>query len=256
MFSYGVDVAKLPEPPAPTEAASDADAEMKAQHQYAEEYLAKLETLSAPRLLIGAKPYVVAIMILIGAAVAGQLVNGEMPTVAQLKEFDQLHWKQIGIYSGIAGMALLILGVIVRFVGKSQARKVYQPMRQAIASARQACKIKMDRAHQDRETRRQRANHRREMEVQAAKDKFSPSAAKMAAFRDKTLATHVSDHGKRVVRVEQQRDVARTEMDAWQDKHLDDIQKRADHDIATARKKNHDDVTQSNDPYEQSKKIW
>ena len=188
MFSYGVDIARLPDVTSATEPPADAGAELKAQLEHAEELLARLETLSMPRLMIGAKPYVFSVTIILAAMAAGQLINGYAPTLLQFKSLE-LRWREIGIYAGIAGMSLLILGVILRFVGKSQAKKVFLPMRQAIANSRQAMKVKMDRAHEDRESRRQRANRRREMEVQAAKDKFTPAVAKMASFRDKTHVT-------------------------------------------------------------------
>ena len=230
MFSYGVNVATLPESPPLPAAPADADAEIKQQYEHAEELLTKLEALSAPRLLTGVTPYFVSLVIIFGAAAAAQLINAGVPTWTELKTFD-LRWREIGINSGIALAGLVLLGIIVRFVGKSQAKRVYLPMRQAIAASRQAGKVKMERAHEDREARRQRAARKREMEVGAAKDKFTPLAAKVAAIREKSLLTHLNDHKRRTTRAEQQRDAGTAETDAWQTKHLDDIQKRADHDI-------------------------
>src|SRR5262249_55362442 len=83
MFSYGVDVARLAEPEAPTDPPSDADAEGKHQHDHAEALLGQLESLSAPRLLTGARPYIVSILVLVGAIVAGQFLHGSLPTLAQ-----------------------------------------------------------------------------------------------------------------------------------------------------------------------------
>ena len=193
MFSYGVNVATLPESAPPPATPADADAEIKQQYEHAEELLTKLEALSAPRLLTGVTPYFVSLVIIFGAAAAAQLINAGVPTWTELKTFD-LRWRKIGINSGIALAGLVLLGIIVRFVGKSQAKRVYLPMRQAIAASRQAGKVKMERADEDREARRQRAARKREMEVGAAKDKFTPLAAKVAAIREKSLLTHLNDH--------------------------------------------------------------
>ena len=90
------------------------------------------------------------------------------------------------------------------------------------------------------------------MEVQAAKDKFTPAVAKMASFRDKTHVTRESDHTKRILRAQQQRDQSQAEVDQWQAQHLSDIESRASHDIATAKQRHQDETDQSNRLYAQA----
>ncbi len=242
MFSYGVNLTLLTDPPPLEVPAADAEKEVTEQRERAEQLLAQLETLSAPRLLTGPRPYLVSIGILLAAAAGAQLIGGG--GIPNPFSIDALNWRGIGIYETIACMALIVVGVIVRFAGKAQAKKVYLPLRQAISTARVAGKLKLDRAHEDRENRRQRAAKRREAEVQAAKDKYAPLTAKIITIRDNATTTHRTDYSRRVSRSEEQREQARTEIDAWQAKHLDDIQKRAEHDLRAARSNHEQELAQ------------
>ncbi|HEX3358576.1 MAG TPA: hypothetical protein VHS31_16495, partial [Tepidisphaeraceae bacterium] len=251
MFSYGVNVATIPEAAVAGEIPGDAEAEAKQQRERAEGLLSNLETLSAPRLLTGPRPYLVASLLLIVAVMAAQLIYGSMPTWNQVRTLD-LQWKQIGIFTGVAVLVISLAGVIVRFVGKMQAKKIFVPMREAIAISRQAGKVRLERAQHDREGKRQRAAKKRDLEVGAANERFGPLAAKIVGIRDKSLAMQASDDVKRHERAEIERDKDRVQLEEWRVKHLDDIRTRGEHDERTTRELYKSETSQSEQQYQET----
>jgi hypothetical protein len=220
---------------APPESIADAGAEYQAQRDALATSVRKLERLFVPSLFVGVRPYLVVLVLLIGAAIFAQGRYGHIPmNRAELNNFDP-KWREIGIFTGAAFAAVLLIGTGLWFLGKSHVRNTYVPLSRAMASAMHAARMQFDSEAKARDAKLARATRQRDLEAQAARDRLSPVVAKAARTRDQLLQVAQSDHSRRRKRVEAERDQKQREADDWRNASVAEIDAKRDGDLHAAQ---------------------
>ncbi|MGC9260119.1 MAG: FtsK/SpoIIIE domain-containing protein [Phycisphaerae bacterium] len=175
--------------------APDFAALMATQLEEAQRLMKRLRRLLLPQLLFGAVPWIILVLLGVGAAgMAYGLSAANMKIVG------------LAVVGALAGA--FILGLILRMVGKSQFLEVYQPLLLAIAAAREAA-----RQHAENMTKRQDAyfaDTRAKVfgELQELQRKAVAAATAMATQRDGRRAAAQSDYALNKAKLEAQRDAA------------------------------------------------
>ncbi|HEV2292853.1 MAG TPA: FtsK/SpoIIIE domain-containing protein [Tepidisphaeraceae bacterium] len=199
----------------------------------AQEQLANLRGLAVPKLFIGARPYLVAAVIFIGAIVLTQVaVSGRLPTGEAELRATQMDWRSIGIAAGASAAFLTIAGAALWFTAKRQVRETFIPLRRALLAARTSAQLHHDAGARQREQTASRATRRRNLEIAAATEKVAPLKSRNARNREAALRT-AGEHFSRVVaRVEGQRSHARAALEQWRQDALAQLERAHSQQVA------------------------
>ncbi|MBC8106027.1 MAG: hypothetical protein H7Z14_05515, partial [Anaerolineae bacterium] len=204
--------------------------------------LSDLEHLRLPRLFIGLRPYLLAIMFCVIAVVVAQLIAGpSLTNVPDLRSIEP-QWRAISYALGGTIVGLIGLGIGLRILGKSHVRGAYVPLQQALADARRAAKVSYNHTHRQLEAKYTHAMRKRDQEVRVARDLAAPHLQRAQKIRDAGLTIAQQERARQLAKGQTRRDRAKTELDDWRQKSFDDLQQRYDHDSAETKKRYDDAI--------------
>ncbi len=216
----------------------------------AKQHLVRLEKLQVPRLFVGLRPYLLVFVICAVAAVVTQWTTGGLP--GDFGTFE-LKGRAIAYALGgsLAGCALA--GVGLWMLGKSHVRKVYVPLRQSLDAARRAADAQQEDARAQRDLKLARATKKRDLEVQAAKDKYAPLQARAARNRESAVRAHKFDYSRRLARIEEQLARGRSEAEQWRTQTEQEIQQSRQRELSAAHAAHDEAIRLSDEQFEQSR---
>ncbi len=226
----------VPDERAPAEAPPDAKAAYKAEKENVERHLSRLKGLTIPKLFVGVLPFVLVIVICLGALIVAQARWGALPQSLSDLNTLEIRFKEVGYTMGAALAGSLLLGWGLWVLGRVQVRRTYSEFRRAMAGARSAAEAELAQAKLARETRLARATRKRDAEAKAANEKFSPMIQNTATNRESALRTTQDDHKKRLGRLESKRDAAQRESEASQKQQLEQIERQRQTEQAEAQR--------------------
>ncbi len=183
----------------------------------AEGQLRRLQTLAIPRLFVGVMPLVVGLGV-IGLTVGGTHLMQSAPTPPDIKS--------LGIAGGIALVALVILAVMLRIMGRKQIRATYVPLRRALGMASLSARARLAEQADERADKVARSKRKMEAELTALKQKFAPLRQQ---FKDNHAAVgkgaqEMFDLGSR--QFIERRDAEMMEIEQWKTQASDQIEQR------------------------------
>jgi hypothetical protein len=224
--AYGLplpnDVLDIPDDPA---IAADADAAFATHHSAVEQQLARLHHLPIANLFVGARPYI--LPILLPALAAGgmywylQTHNAPPDSIT----------KFTGIVGGGVFVFMVVVGLFLRMIAHKNVRAVHTPLRKSLALARRATEQQLIDATKKRDADQTAATNARNAEVKVAKDQASPYMTKAAKARDAGLAGAQAESTKQIARLDKLRDAAIAEADESLRRHIHEIEHRTEREI-------------------------
>lgn len=158
-------------------AAEDLSTEMAEQRDAAKAHLSRLGSLFLPRLFVGSWPWISLFLLCVVAGAIGEAVKG----------LDKLHPESIGIAAGGTLVVLVVVGLLLRTVGRKQVRETYKPLRQSLAAGRKLAQEHAARAAKRQEIRKLEANAKRDAEVARLNEKSAPVFAALARKREEAV---------------------------------------------------------------------
>jgi hypothetical protein len=203
-------------------------------------HLATLSQLGIPRLFVGVWPFVAFVFVCFAAAIAAQIITGGVP-----KRWtpDDFQWIPIAYATGGAVVFCIIAGIVLRIVGRSQVRKTYTPLRQAIESAL----IASDEIHKDEKAQRAKklahATKKRDGEIAAAKEKIAPYQDRVGRNLESAVNTVKSDFERRTSQIESQFQADLAAAEQWRHDRFIEIN-TALHDETAQAQQTHDSAIQ------------
>jgi DNA segregation ATPase FtsK/SpoIIIE, S-DNA-T family len=210
-------VQRPPQPPLEGDAA-----DTYATHTDAiDQHLATLSRLHVPSLFVGIRPYLIVAVALILAAMIAQWQTGQFPQRLAGLQTIQPQWREIGIATGATFGGLLVLGLALWLLARSQVRRAYAPLRQSLDRARHAAQTIYENAKAERDHKLARASKKRDLEVHAAKAKFEPMLSRARQNRDSAMRSIDGEYSRRITRIGSPRDsrrapaADRAEVPAW-----------------------------------------
>ena len=240
MQLYGVPAPALEAGPA---LQGEPDADFGASKQAAVAALDKLSSLFTARMMIGARPYLVAAVVVIATAGCMQLYLGK----------SDLQWKQMGIAAGVALAVSLLLAILVRMLAKSQVRKSYTRFGIAHLHAQDAAARQLNASQKSHDEKTSIAQSQRDTEIQMAKNTVTPVLAKMKAARDAALQAAAAAHRELAVTLETQRNTDKAAIDKRQQQALFEVRQKAQTEEQALRARHQRKTTEANAQYEASR---
>ena len=217
MHLYGVALPLVEPSP---ETTGDPDADFITARDAATLTLEKLSSLPTARMLVGARPYIIAAVLCIATSAGAQFYTGK----------TELQFKLIGITAGVALGAVLVLAFLVRLAAKSQATKLYVLFGTSLLNARRAADRRTQAAtalHDDQLTIAQK---QRDTEVQGTKANIMPVLTKMKALRDTALQTATAEAQKQLSALVAQRDADKAAVLERQSQAIQEVQQKKQRD--------------------------
>jgi len=199
---------------------TDSDAAFTRHKEAVEQHLAHLHHMPIPSLFVGARPFLLPLILCIAAAAAVQLYF----------RTTEPHWQPLGIAVGSTFALLLILGIILRIVANSQLRKVHTPLRVELILARRSADQQLIDAANKRDADKDAAVAARDAEVQAAKELIGPHAVKAFRDRETGLASAQAELTRQIARIDKIRQTAIAETDQWLRRQLHDLDHKRERD--------------------------
>ncbi|HMB96271.1 MAG TPA: FtsK/SpoIIIE domain-containing protein, partial [Tepidisphaeraceae bacterium] len=212
--------------------------------------LKKLEHLFVPRLFVGVRPFIVFAAVCVVAAFLTQWATGGLPI-----DFGTFELKGKAIAYALGGsiVGCAIAGALLWMLGKSQVRGAYIPLRAAIDAAHQSADRAREEARQHRDSQLSRATKKRDLEVQAVKEKFAPLQARAAKNREAAKNSARAEHDMRVTKVESQHHHVRKLADDWLAQSSKQNDQSRDRDIAAANAEHQSTTRNSTQQYEKNR---
>jgi hypothetical protein len=225
-------------------------ASFEALRDAAKARLTEMESLQVPRLFVGLRPAIIVVLFVGAAMLIAQWTTGGLPV--DYGTFTP-QYKPIAIAGGSAILLCILAGIALLYLGHTHIRAAYVPLRQALDDARKKSDALMDESRSRRDRAVAHSTRRRNMEVNAAKEKAAPLEARAKKVRETALSNVKYDHDKRITAIEAQRRAAQAEADQW--RQASDVQndQQRDADIAAAHAAHHQTLAQSDAQYETSK---
>src|SRR5688572_13027802 len=217
---------------APPPAAEEANAAYEQHILVAEQQLANLQSLSAPRLFTGVRAYLLAALILLAAVVLTHYATRTVVDGPDGLPRTQVNWRAVGIAAGASVALLAAFGVLLWFTAKRQVRDTFIPLRRALGAARMFAQLHHDASAGHREQIAARATKRRDLEVAAAAEKVAPLKSRNARNREAALQTAREQHSLSVAKVESQRSQARATLEQWRQDTLADVDRAYSQQVA------------------------
>lgn len=183
--------------------------------------LSKLEALFLPRFFIGARPYLILFVLLVGAAAGVQF----------WKETLEPQVRELIIACSATFVVFLALGIFLGTVSRKRIRRQWTRARRATDDARQAAKDDYESTLEALAQRSAASKEKRANEVASAKDKFNPMLQKVQEKKKAALATVEADTAAKMRAHEERRQAQRSENDAWQERHLLEIKQKLEKEI-------------------------
>ena len=182
----------------------DPQAAMIAQLDAAQQYLTRLRKLFLPGLFVGSLPWLVLIVLCGVAAVAAQLAQ----------QTAVLNLRAIGIASGATLGGALIVGVVLRIIGRAQVNETFKPLQRALEAGRHAAKQHAHRSAKQQEAFYAAASRMRDSEVRRLKEKAAPVFSAVEQKRNDEIRAADADCARRLTEIAARRDRQHQETDA------------------------------------------
>ncbi len=240
LYLYRVTVPAV-EPDA--EVAGDPDADFIAARDLATQTLSKLSSLASARMLVGARPYIIAVILCIAAAAGAQFYTGK----------TDLQFKLIGITAGAALVGALLLALVIRLAAKSQATKLYVRFGTALINSRRAADRRMQTATKSHDDQLGSAQMQRDTEVQGTKAKVSPVLAKMKATRDAALQAAATEAQQQMSAMMSQRDADKAAVIERRTQAASEVQQKTQRDEQMVRSRHQLKSTEVRQRYDASR---
>ncbi len=225
--------AETPAPPEPLPAYNQKRDDARAAIHF-------LSKLSLPRMFVGARPIVYSFLII-------ALVGGITHLLAGNP--SELHVKPVAIAAGSALVVCVIAGLILKFVGISQAKKAWIPVCQLIEEARRLSAAELERAKDDNQRKLNEGEDKRKAEERLANEKYSPLINEARLKRDELIGVIAADYNQRVPQVQAAQKQAKLEIEAWRKTAHAELQERYVRDQQTMRERNQKEQDDANKAY-------
>ncbi len=205
-----------PPPPADPAIETDADAALAAHRGAIDQHMAQLQHMPQAALLVGLRPLLISVLLMLAAAVGVQLYA--QSTVPQ--------WKPLGIFVGGTLVLVIIAGIILRLVVNSRLRAIHAPLLQELALARQCAQQQLVNAGRRRDADHDSALSTRDAEVHAARQEMTPPSIKAGRDRDTGLTAAQAEYTRQLSQIDRTRDATAAEIEQSLRRRLHEL----DHD--------------------------
>jgi hypothetical protein len=176
----------------PRQIGPDAQAEMATHLEAAQQQVQHLRKLFLPNLLVGLLPWFCLILLTFGAVLIANVL--------------QRNLQEIAIAGASTFVGLLLLGLVLRIIGKAQVREAYKPLRRSIRLARLAAEQNSRRTARSRDAQYAHAMKKRDREVRVLKEKAAPVIKAVAQKREEDLAAADAAYKKQLADIAAARD--------------------------------------------------
>ncbi|HSZ55959.1 MAG TPA: FtsK/SpoIIIE domain-containing protein, partial [Tepidisphaeraceae bacterium] len=192
-----------------------------------------------PNLLVGFLPWVALLLLAFAAVVIAHLM--------------QLNMQQIAIAAGSTIAGLLLLGLILRIIGKAQIREAYKPLRRSLRQARLAAEEHSERTAVIRDAKYAAAVRKRDREVRVLKEKASPVIKAVAQKRQEDLAAADASYKKQLADIAAGRDQNFKQTDESFRSQSQSIEQQQAADLEAARSKRESELQDARRRYDQGR---
>lgn len=218
--------------------------------QTIKELLSQLENLWAPRMFVGIRPAAAVAGICAASMFLTQWIAGGLP-------FDfgafELKVREVGLALLASALACAVTGVLLKMLARSQVRSTYLPLRQALAAAVDAADAALNESRSQRDQKTTQATRKRDLEIQAARDKYGPLQAQAAQNRQTAINVVETNYARRLTRLNAQYEQALAQVRQSQDQNLAEAERSRQREIADAQAQHDQAVASSNQQYEQAR---
>jgi ABC-type multidrug transport system fused ATPase/permease subunit len=199
---------------------TDSDASFTRHKEAVEQHLSHLQHMPVPSLFIGARPFLLPLLLCAAAAAGVQFYF----------HTTEPHWQPLGIAVGSALALVIILGIILRLVANSQIRAIHAPLRAELILAHRSADQQLIDAAKKRDTDKEAALVARTSEVQAAKELIGPHAVKAFRDREAGITSVQAELTRQQARIDKIRQTAIAETDQSLRRQLHDVDHKRERD--------------------------
>ncbi|HWP41295.1 MAG TPA: FtsK/SpoIIIE domain-containing protein, partial [Tepidisphaeraceae bacterium] len=146
-----------------------------------------------------------------------------------------------------------LAGGVLRLIGNAQVKRVYVPLRQSLDAARLAADAQLQDARAQRQIKTVRATKKRDMEIQAARDRFGPLLARAAKNRAAAMQSIQADSARRRAAIDHKRDQAMSQASAWLAEQQQQISQSRQRELSEARQRHQQALADSQQQCEQAR---
>ncbi len=240
MHLYGVAV---PAMESDIENIDDPDAHFIAARDTASLALEKLDSLFSARMLVGARPWLIGIVLCLAAAFGAQFYTGK----------TDLQLKPIEIATGSAFAAALVLAFLIRLAARSQAAKWYVRFGKALLNARRAADRQVQAATAQHDQHLASAQKQRDTEILGTKANIMPVIEKMKATRDAALHTATTETQRQLKSLVGKRDADKAAVLERQTQAMAEVQQKHQRDEQMMRSRHQLKSTETQQRYDGSR---
>lgn len=245
LTDYGYVPGDIPAPPVEgVDVTADPDAAYAQHRERFEKRLGEFKSLSLPKLVVGAWPFLIVVGVVVGAVVlTGQAFGNEPP--------GWLTWGSIAkplsasISVGVVALALSIGAIFgLRYLAARQVHERYAPVQYELALTRKATDAQLTAAERLKTERKIAAQELRNVEVNAVNDKINPMIERAQQKRDAAVDAARREHAGRIAKLHEWRDRHTAEIEASLKSQLADLETRLAGDTSTATERSADQARQ------------
>jgi DNA segregation ATPase FtsK/SpoIIIE-like protein len=207
--------------------------------------LHKLESLVAPRMFVGVRPFVMLVVIL---AVAGGITY-----VMHMNDAGAFKPDPYIVVCGGALVAAIAIGVAIRVIAKSSIRKGWTRCKKHLNEARDAAKVDHETTLKELDDRLEAAQSKRGNEVAQLKTKYNPMLQKVQQQKKAALAAAEQQNAVKMKSYEEKRQSLRKDTDAWLEKHLTETSQKLAAELESIKVKHEAKVIEIEQRYQASK---
>ncbi|HYJ47363.1 MAG TPA: hypothetical protein VEV81_12190, partial [Pyrinomonadaceae bacterium] len=205
--------------------------------------LSRLQSLFAPQLMVGARPFLIVLVLLGIAGGAAWFKNMD-------KAFD---FNDYIVPCGAALAIAVVLGVIFMMVGKSGVRRHWTRTKKHLDEARKASKVDHENTLKELEARTEAAKQKRATEAAALKEKYSPRLGAVQEKKKAALAANEAQTNARMKTYEEKRQGLVKETEAWQVRHQEELKVKLAKQLENLQIKHEAKMKEIEDKYQQEK---
>jgi DNA segregation ATPase FtsK/SpoIIIE, S-DNA-T family len=191
------------------ESAAGSPVGLQEHQEGAKDQLTRLKGLQSPRVFVGVMPYLIVAVVVGLAAVVGQWWGGGSanPGVGM---WSAPAWGAIGWSAGIALGLLLVGGVVLRVLARRQVREVAGALAQELLGGYGAAEQRRKQIAQTEAQRLAEAQRRRDAEVRAAREKYTPMLTQVVRRREAATQVALQEHEAVRAALDQEHEEARS----------------------------------------------
>jgi len=178
----------------------------------------QLKGMGYARLFVGLWPVLLLVLCVAGAVAFVQW---------QAHSLQALDLNKYYIPVGATAGAAIVLGIIIKVLIAGKVKKIYEPLRLAIADVKTASEAVNRNAAAARDAAVKEAAGRRNAEVDSARQRFTPIQTKAAGVRDTALKQITVERDEMLAKIEANRKKLEADVAAWKEKQLSDLTEKA-----------------------------